>query len=534
MNKKYDAIIVGSGASGVSAAWPLVNAGLKVLMLDQGKKEKDSTPQHTSFLKKRKSDDNQWKVFLGKDFSGISSTSSESPKFKVPAHKFILSGFREEYKIDAKGVLPTGSLAQGGVTGMWGAGPYNYRGVDLDDFPFDPTELDLSHKEVAKRIGINGVNDDDLSELLGKDLPLQQPMSLHKNAQIILDKYTNKYSDSDSNDVLIGRARNAVLSTAKDGREACTEDAMCFWGCDKQAIYSAGQELQLLMKFENFNYLDKSFVEKIEKFEGDYKVYCRDVDGIKDSAFFSCGRILLAAGTIGSTILAMRLLEIFDKEVPLICHPAYAKLFLIPKRLGHPLTENKFALGQLAYKIKDRDNPKDYVFGVLFALEGLLAQDIARHMPFTASNSIQLTKILTPSLVVANGYLSGDYANATIKIDSVLDRVIINGGRTKSFYKKMKWATNKLSKMMSSLGALPMPFGTRIATLGSDGHFAGTFPMTKGNIKNTTSPDGELRGAAGVYMVDGSSIPYLSGKHPTFTIMANANRISKEIVKNDY
>ena len=87
MNKKYDAIIVGSGASGVSAAWPLVNAGLKVLMLDQGKKEKDSTPQHTSFLKKRKSDDNQWKVFLGKDFSGISSTSSESPKFKVPAHK---------------------------------------------------------------------------------------------------------------------------------------------------------------------------------------------------------------------------------------------------------------------------------------------------------------------------------------------------------------------------------------------------------------------------------------------------------------
>ena len=36
MSQTWDAIVVGSGASAVHAAWPLVMAGLRVLMIDVG------------------------------------------------------------------------------------------------------------------------------------------------------------------------------------------------------------------------------------------------------------------------------------------------------------------------------------------------------------------------------------------------------------------------------------------------------------------------------------------------------------------
>ena len=44
MNQDFDAVIVGSGPAGVSAAFPLLDAGLRVLMVDGGKAPRVASP----------------------------------------------------------------------------------------------------------------------------------------------------------------------------------------------------------------------------------------------------------------------------------------------------------------------------------------------------------------------------------------------------------------------------------------------------------------------------------------------------------
>lgn len=64
---------------------------------------------------------------------------------------------------------------------------------------------------------------------------------------------------------------------------------------------------------------------------------------------------------------------------------------------------------------------------------------------------------------------------------------------------------------------------------GSSIHYGGCFPMSATSKPLTTTPDGELRDAPGVYIVDGAALPHLPAKGLTLTIMANANRIGSQI-----
>lgn len=70
MSTKFDVIIIGSGPAGVSAAFPLLEAGLNVLMIDGGKVP-DMAPPEQDFLSARRDDFEQWKWMIGQDFCAI-------------------------------------------------------------------------------------------------------------------------------------------------------------------------------------------------------------------------------------------------------------------------------------------------------------------------------------------------------------------------------------------------------------------------------------------------------------------------------
>jgi thioredoxin reductase len=70
MKPDFDVIIVGSGPAGVSAAFPLVKAGLRVLMVDGGKQAKDLPPSE-DFLSWRTTDGLQAKRMVGEKFHAL-------------------------------------------------------------------------------------------------------------------------------------------------------------------------------------------------------------------------------------------------------------------------------------------------------------------------------------------------------------------------------------------------------------------------------------------------------------------------------
>ena len=68
-----DVIVVGSGASGVHAAYPLVAAGRTVTMLDVGREDDvyDRLIPEATFAEIRRTDRQQHRYFLGDRFEGV-------------------------------------------------------------------------------------------------------------------------------------------------------------------------------------------------------------------------------------------------------------------------------------------------------------------------------------------------------------------------------------------------------------------------------------------------------------------------------
>lgn len=97
MKTLFDFIIIGSGPAGVSAAFPLVKSGYKVLMVDAGKVP-STNPLDSPFLTMRKNDKNQFNWMIGKEFYALKNIDSISPKFRVPFFEQTFNGFMKKIK----------------------------------------------------------------------------------------------------------------------------------------------------------------------------------------------------------------------------------------------------------------------------------------------------------------------------------------------------------------------------------------------------------------------------------------------------
>jgi choline dehydrogenase-like flavoprotein len=129
-------------------------------------------------------------------------------------------------------------------------------------------------------------------------------------------------------------------------------------------------------------------------------------------------------------------------------------------------------------------------------------------------------------------YLSGDMSNMQLSLNLENGRQVlhINGDMPFSTNSELRAASQKLAGQMARLGAYLVPGSLTLSPPGCDGHLTGTVPMG-GTGPLSCTDDCELAGCRGVYVVDGAWFPSLPPKHCTFTIMANAFRVGKEIAR---
>ena len=120
MDTPFDIVIVGSGPAGVSAAYPLLDAGLRVAMLDGGR-QPDQPPPQQDFLSARQEAD-QWRWMLGRDFHALSLPDAVSPKLRAPPLAYAFEGFAAANRVRGEDFVAVGSLATGGLSNAWGCG----------------------------------------------------------------------------------------------------------------------------------------------------------------------------------------------------------------------------------------------------------------------------------------------------------------------------------------------------------------------------------------------------------------------------
>lgn len=520
---EFDVLIVGSGPAGVSAAVPLLNAGLQVLLVDGGR-QSTQPPPSGSFLAQRDSDTDQWKWMIGPDFHALRGAEAVSPKLRVPTHGFVFEEFASKNRIHPDGFIAVGSLARGGLSNAWGCGVARMSASELAAFPFPSEQLQDSYEVVARRVGLSGANKDDLADYFGVDQWAQAPVRMDALQSALFTRYGRIRERLTGTGFRLGRSRLAVLSQTLGERQACDLSGTCLWGCNRGALYTAAEDLLQLQRYTNFHYLPGFVVERVESAAGLPRLSGHGPDGTRT---YSARRIILAAGTLASTRLALQTLG-HTHYVPMQACPTAAFMLWLPRFLGQPREASFFGLGQLSFALSLNAGVSG--FGSLFNPTGIPLSEFSRYLPLRKRHGIDLLSSLMSSCIVGNVFLPGHLTQASLRLRSD-ESLEVKGRYDERVDELMSEARRKLRRYFGQLGAVLLPMSFKLGQPGSDIHYACSLPMRKNPKRGETNAEGEVFGLRNIHVVDGSCLSALPEKSHTLTIMANADRISRHIVR---
>ena len=509
----------------MSAAFPLLEAGLRVLMIDGGK-QAVVPPPSVEFISARLHDPHQWKWMVGEDFYALRMRNAVSPKLRVPSHAYAFDDFKGINKIEGQGFVAVGSLATGGLSNTWGCGVARFSASELATFPFPPADLEPSYARVSKRTGISGSIDDDLSEYFGLDAYAQPPISLDPLHTYLAQGYPKHRRRLTSQGFRLGRSRVAVLSEATTGRDACNLSGNCLWGCQRGSMYTSTGDIPALRKHETFIELPGFVIDQLT-FDSDCWNLQAQSESTRESRSVTAPKIILAAGTLATTRIVLKTLSYRHSRRLLSC-PTAAFLLWLPRRLGAPRVPG-FGLGQLSFALTLKDFTG--IFGSTFTTTNIPLYEFVRHVPLRRRYGIDLMSKFLSSCVVGNLFLPGQLTEAEVGLRED-GSLIVTGRYVETVTPLMLEAAKKLRAAFWDLGAILLPGSFTVAPPGSDIHYAGTLPMRASPGPGETSWRGEVAGLDGVFVVDGACLPALPEKSHTLTIMANADRIARLVINS--
>ncbi|MDC0120697.1 hypothetical protein OAI29_02815 [Amylibacter sp.] len=519
MDRIWDVIIIGSGPSGVSAAWPLVISGLNVLMLDASSvNDSDKVDLNRPSLRELRKG-LQPNYLLKTGYTGLRNVGNSSPKLRLASSIDYVSEYERRLQITSDQFRLVGALAKGGLSKIWGGVSCQYDAEDLGSDEKLARELSQSYHEISLRIGISGPSRNDNNNALVKnDFVLQPPVPLTALAKKFLSK--SQFKKIKPN-VIVGQPDIAVLTQELNGRQAHSNDFACMWGCKNRSVYSSEYEIENLNKYKNFNYVNNSLVTTLLKgSSGDWVV---NLSEPVEMSYLS-KRVILAAGTISTTTIILRSGLAKSNQYRLISNPAFSFAIINPKFLGSGIPEEGYGNAQLFMKVPEPISGS-YSFGLLYDAGSMCASDIARHMPLSLAGALRLSGALMEATMLSLCYLPGEFSNSKIEIES--DGFInITGGVTDSYKTAKKALLKQVKALLVGTGYYLIPGSFKPYEIGSDVHYAGTLGIT-GELEN-----GHLIDHHGIYIVDGASLGKLPAKNPTLTYMANADRIAKNILKS--
>ena len=502
-----DIVVIGSGPAGVSAAFPLVEAGRRVVMIDGGN-DNDTPPGEP------------WQRMLGAHLEALRPDDGLSPKLRTPEARRVLGAFARRDRVDEENFVAIGALARGGLSRIWGGFVCELQDDDLQGWPITAFDLQPSYQAVVARLGVSGSRDDDMAAVYGRWNDLLPAPPLGPTAAAILRRYEAAHPDPD---FALGAARNALLTQDRGRRLACDLGFACLWGCPRGAIYDSRQDVARLRRYANFELIDATALTLARSGDGWEVTASGDV-------LLRAPRLVVAAGTLGSLRLVAPLIEP-GTTLRILNSPVMAAPLLVPRRLVGRTPTQGHTLAQLGFRLTCSAAPGDYVSGAIYEVAGLPPSSFAARMPFGRRAATEIFRALASALVVATVYFPGRHsANAvTLQPSTHGPHVHVRGGVAAGFDDVARNVRERLAKIWRRLGAIPLP-GAALATAGTDAHLGGVFPMGAA-APHGTSALGELHAAPGLHLVDGSVLPTIPSKFTTLTVMANADRIGRHLAE---
>jgi len=525
-------IVVGSGASAVHAAFPIVEAGIPVTMIDVGyedRKYEDIIPKKP-FAEIRRNEKDQYRYFLGDQLEGLQFGDITVGAQLTPPRQFITALTEKLTPVKSDSFFSMESLAAGGLARGWGAGCFPYTDRELARMHLSRALLNEHYAEVAQRIGVSGA-DDDLIPFYEMPLKLQPPLEIDANAQSIQASYLSRSGEFKARGFALGRAHLAVLSQPLAKRTACRYLDMEFWGDLDQSVYRPTYTLEELKERPHFKYLDGYLVERFTEKSGEVIVGAYNTRN-RSREEFRADFLVIAAGTFGTTRIVLRALERFETKVPLVSNPyTYVPMVNI-RRLGKPDTGPRYGLTQLCAVYHPEDSTDAMLHGQLYSYRSLLNYKLMKEIPLPFRASIRLVKMLLSGFCILGIHHEDrpsdkKYSMLHKSKGTSPDVLEIEFALDQKTLRQQEAMENRMLSCFRKLGCYTLK---KIHNgSGSSIHYAGTFPISLENRELTVTSECLLRPTNNVYLADGSVFPYLPAKGPTYSFMANANRVGSII-----
>lgn len=532
---KARVLVVGSGASGVHFALSLLRRGQRVTMVDVGGPGPGPVAPHLDFTGLRERLDDASGYFLGSRFEGVSLPGEDDGASAIPPSKGHVLASHRDLPYEASGFAPRTSFARGGLGEAWSAGCHPFNPEELADFPIPYADLAAGYDEVARRIGVSG-EIDDLAEFIPLHGHLQPPLELDAHSRLLLESYgTKREALRDGPGAYLGRSRIAVLTRPIGSRSACGYTGRCLWGCPSGALYTPSTTLRECLTYETFTYLPDLRVDYFRPGPaGSRVVVVRPADGGGTETQITADRLVLAAGTLNTSRIVLRSILRASGERATLSGLMDNRCVEIPflnlAMLGRDFSPNGFPLHLLGMGLPGATG-RDYVHGRITTLTAALIHSIARKLPFDLRTSTLATRALHSALGLVTLTLpdtrrEGNFVTlppasgtgeAPIGIRYAADDA--EPGRIREVVSRVRGALGKL-------GCFVPPGVTRVRPMGTSASYAGTLPMSRNGGDLTTNEFGESRDFANVFVVDGSTFPFLPAKGAAFTLMANAVRVA--------
>lgn len=463
MNYQFDVVIVGSGPAGVAAAYPLVEAGLRVAIIDGG-------------LDSKKQDRK-----LG-DFSCINLSEVSNAYELFKENSYVFNKTYQLLKIKSK-IEIIQSLAKGGLSEVWHG---------ISDF-LTPSEL--------KRIGLHPVEIQNEYQEVAKLIKLKNRLPLDLHSKLILQTAKNKK---------ISKSTVYYLPSA--------------------ASYRSSLSVDDLKRFKNFTYIPNKLVLKVKN-----KLEYVEIQSVSINTvlkFTTTTRFLiLAAGSINTTRILLRSLGLYNYKTTFLTKAHYVIACLHLKTLIKKPDFKKVIIGQLALSSNENDQGLSAFFIQLFRFNPLAIRKAVKYTPLPKPIALALLSVLAPFLVLADvrfpAFESKNKFCMLKKGSDGKDILEIYFKETKRELESHKKELNKIKQQLRILGLFPLKTGSDYITA----HYAGGVPFRTIPGKISVDSNGKLHQADRIYVADSATWRALPGKSITLTIMTNAYRIGKNVLR---
>lgn len=520
-----DVIVVGSGPSGAQATQTLVEAGLRVRLLDVGFQPDTLVVPERPFVELRKEDREQHAYLLGHDFSGVPQKRVGTAPQVMPTRRHVFRSVKAGTIVTDPDFVALESHALGGLGGAWGAVSFPLLDEELRRCGLPVGEMRTSYERVARRVGISGERDDLLS-MRGPLDALLPAVGCDHNAEAAFARYRTNRAWFARNRIVVGRPLLAMLSQDLEGRRAHAGLDLDFWSNAGESVYRPELTIATLQRGPRFQYCPGWIVERFSEDASGVSVHARRCDG-DESRSFRAQKLVLAAGALGTARLALRSLGSPEQRLPLACNAHLYVPCLHVAGLGRPHAERCHSLAQLTMIHDPSGNPGELVQAQLYSYRSLLLFRLLPDVPLPQREALRILRAVAPSLAiwaVEHADEPGPGSSCRLLPDG---RLAVEHRPDSATERRRRAVERTLMHGMRRLGLWPI---RRVFSgAGSSLHYGGQLPASERDEPMTCDHAGRLRGTRGVHVVDGAALRYLPAKGPTFTLMANADRIARSI-----